>query len=225
MSDALLKFLAGTFLIEIPMIFSWVVFLSASGAFLFSNHRFLKSRTPIFYFLLLGATAAFRFFISFFETFVQYYVWKKNPITNIFLAQPLDANVPIPKFISKIFFAHPHGAFLYYAWMHFFLNVFLSILSAVIFYYFLVFLRKYRERFFGEEEIILGTLMALVVGWPNIVLFVPAALLLTVLSSIVRRAAWGKNYTTLGLPFLVSGFTILLFGKFMIDVFRLGGLG
>lgn len=228
MSDSLLKFLAGTFLIEAPIIFSWAVFLLSFGIFIFQNHHFLKSRISIFYGWLLGAAVVFRFFISFLETVLQYYVWKKNPFTNIILTQPLGAKVPnelIPGFVRKIIFDNPLGSFLYYAWGHFFLNVFLSLLSAVIFYFILVFLRKYRERFFGEGEIALGTLMALLVGWPNVVLFVPAALIFTAVLSIVRNVFWDENYTRLGWPFLVSGCAILLFGKFLIDVFRIGILG
>lgn len=249
MSDNLLKFLAGTFLIETPMIFSWVVFLLAFGVFLLQNHRFLKSRISIFYphtrtasannpderhnspfgvgvySWLLGIVVFFRLFISFLETVLQYYVWEKNPLTKMLLVQPLSAEVPIPVFVQKIFFDNPRGYFLYYAWGHFFLNMFLSLFSAILFYFILIFLRKYRERFFGEGEIILGTLMTLLVGWPNVVLFVPLALILTVLFSIARRIFWSENYTTLGWSFLVSGCAILAFGKFLIDLFRLGVLG
>ena len=170
---------------------------------------------------MLAAAAAFGLFISFFETFLQYFVWKKNPLTEILLVQPLSADVPVPAFIRNIFFDNPRGYFFYYAWGHFFLNVFLSILSAIAFYYFLVFLRKYRARFFGEGEIVLGTLMAVVAGWPNVVLFVPLTLILTVVISIVRSIFWNKNYTTLGLPFLVAGFAVLAFGKFLIELFHL----
>ena len=255
MSDTLLKFLAGTFLIETPIIFSWVIFLFASGITIFQNHPFLKSRphtrtarvddpsacaersrsaqrnSPFgveVYSWLIGVVVVFKFFISFLETFLQYYVWEKNPFTKILLTQPLSEKVPneiIPGFIRKILFDNPHGAFLYYAWGHFFLNVFLSVFSAIVFYFLLVLLRKYRERFFGDGEVALGTLMGLIVGWPNIVLFVPAALILTVLFSIVRRIVWGKNYTTLGWSFLVSGFVILVFGKFLSDLFHLRVLG
>ncbi|MBI4086146.1 MAG: hypothetical protein HY433_02820 [Candidatus Liptonbacteria bacterium] len=263
MPDGILQFLAGPFLIETPIIFSWAVFLFAFGVFIFPNSRFLKrlggiyktdtsnrpdrsdtsdgstrlttSRSDTsdtsykpyahFYFRLLAAAAAFRFFISFFETFLQYYVWKKNPLTEILLVQPLSADVPVPAFIRNIFFGNPRGYFFYYAWGHFFLNVFLSILSAIAFYYFLVFLRKYRARFFGEGEIVLGTLMAFLAGWPNVVLFVPLALILTVVISVVRSIFWNKNYTTLGLPFLVSGFATLAFGKLLIELFHLGALG
>lgn len=245
MSDNLLKFLAGTFLTEAPVIFSWVIFLVASGIYFFQNHPFLKSRLRTrtasvddpsaqrnsrfgvgVYAWLIGAAVVFRFFISFLETFLQYTVWEKSPLK--LLNQPLSANVPnelIPGFVRKILFNGPHGYFLHYAWAHFFLNVFLSVFSAIVFYFLLVFLRKYRERFFGNGEIALGTLMGLLVGWPNIVLFVPAAFILTVLCSIARRMLWGENYTTLGWSFLASGFVILVFGKFLSDLFHLSMLG
>ena len=233
MPDTLLKFLTGPVLIETPVIFSWMIFLFAFGVFLFHPVRakspeataaFERTSNGV-YFCLLGAVALFRFFISFFETVLQYYVWEKNPLTKILLTQPLGAEVPIPGFIRKIFFDNSPGYFLHYAWGHFFLNVFLSLLSAAVFYFILVSLRKYRERFFGEGEILLGTLMAFVAGWPNVVLFIPLALILTAIFSLARRMFWGESYTRLAWSFLISGCAMLLFGKFLIKVFRLGVLG
>lgn len=241
MPDTFLKFLTGTFLIEAPVIFSWVIFLCALGVYAtdrsyrsdrtytsYTTDKSHRSYTTYLYAWLIGAMALFRLFISFFETVLQYYVWGKNPFTNMLLTQPLSEKVPnelIPGFVRNILFDNPRGFFLHYAWVHFFLNVFLSFLSAIVFYFILVFLQKYRERFFREGEIFLGTLMALMVGWPNVVLFVPLALILTVIFSVVRSIVWNEQYTTLGWSFLVSGFGMLLFGKFLSNLFHLGVLG
>lgn len=237
MSDNLLAFLArGNFFIEAQTVFSWGVFLSALALYIFQNHSsfrqaqnnhneqlapgfvdgsgvggsksFLKSRISAAYGWLIAGFVAFRFFISFSEAVVQYYVWEKHPLK--LTSQPLSANVPVFPFFRKIFFEGPHGYFLYYAWEHFLLNAFLSLLIAIAFYYFLAFLQKYRGRFFGNGEVLLGTLMTLVAGWPNVLLFVPVALILTVVFSIVRRIVWGEHYTMLGWSFLVSGCVILL---------------
>ncbi len=226
MSNDLLKFFTGSFFIQVQTFFSWAILGGACIVYVF-RRRPLTTFSPVSIYraLLIGAIL-FKLFISLLETLVQYSVWKQNPLAKILLAQPLSEKVPeIPKFMFRLLLDHPRGYFFYYAWEHFFLNALLSVLVAAVFCAFLVLLRKYRQGLFEDGEITLGTLMALAVGWPQAVLFIPGAFLCTILFSIARRIFFHEDYTTLGWPFLIAGGTVLVFGKLLIELLHLNVLG
>lgn len=67
----------------------------------------------------------------------------------------------------------------------------------------------------------LGFLTALIVGWPNFVIFVPMVFISVIIVSIFRRLFYGETYTTLGIPFLLAALTALLAGSRLIHFFRL----
>ena len=78
---------------------------------------------------------------------------------------------------------------------------------------------KYRERFFEEGELDLGFLSALLIGWPNFVVFVPLVFLSVVIIAVFRRVFLKELYTTLGLPMLLATLLVLAFGDFLVAFF------
>lgn len=161
---------------------------------------------------------ASRIFYAIFLTAAQYYAWSKNVLTGFLLDSPLDQSLPAPSLFKRF------GYFAFYAYGRFWLNAFIAIGVAFAFYLFLKFLKKRQERFFEEGETELGFLAALIVGWPNFVIFAPLVFVSVVLISIFRGFFLKEAYTTLGWPFLLAAFLTLIWGSWLIQIFHLGVL-
>jgi hypothetical protein len=156
---------------------------------------------------LLIFLAVYRLSFAALESIVNYYAWTKNPFTSLFLP--------------------PHrsiGYVLIYSWVHYFLNAVISVLMAYLFFLFLRGLKQYQERFFEKGEVEIGFIVALVVGWPNFVVFLPLVFVSVILIAIYRRIFRGEAYTTLGVPFLLAGFIALLAGSLAIETLNLSVL-
>lgn len=158
----------------------------------------------ISYKLLVISSVAFHLFYAAFLTLGQYYVWSQSEFTKLLLDSP--------------------GYFFFYSWGRFWINALLAIVLPFIFYLFLRLLKKYQERFFEQGETELGLLSALIVGWPNFVIFVPLVFVLVIIVSIFRRLFLKEFYTTLGIPFLIAALVLLLLGDVLITLFHLGVL-
>lgn len=140
------------------------------------------------------AAVLFRVLYAALKTWVQYYIWR---------AAPAAAVLTSPSYFAS------------YALSRFWLNAALSVGAAFIFYLFLLALRRYRERFFEAGETELGLLLALITGWPGIILFLPMALLLVVLLSILRLSVRHERLTTLGLPMFIAAALALFLGGYL----------
>lgn len=203
----------------LPPIFFGIVFAIAVFLYLF-RHR----SNVISYKLLVISSITFRVFYAALLTISQYYTWSKQGFGRLLLSSPLDNS--LPAFLNKFpFIAESRwGYFLFYSFGRFWLNVFIAIGVAFVFYLFLKFLKKYRERFFIEGETELGFLTALIVGWPNFVIFIPCVFVFVVLMSVFRGLFLKESYTTLGWPFILAALIVLLWGGKLIQTLGLGVL-
>jgi len=220
-----MNFLFGSFLIWLPKIFWWLVFIIAGFLYFFRNRRdFFSNKLPNFlnFQFLVKSAIIFRIFYAAFLTVGQYYIWSTDNFGKLLLSSPLHNDVPL-SLIQKFpwLFSHPLGYFLFYSWGRFWLNVVVSIGVALLFLLFLIFLKKYKERFFEAGESELGFLGMLIVGWPNQLLYVILVFLSVIVLSIFRNFFLRKQFTTLGWPFIFSVFIILLFGYWFSDFFHL----
>lgn len=212
-------YIIGLFLSWAPRVFSWGAFLTTAFFYFFPAKpvpaagdiemtgpkrrvygKFLKTA--------IVATVAFYIVYAFAETAVQYYVWKTDGFLELVKSGGGDAT----------------GYFLFYSWGRFWISAALSIGGAFAFVFFLKALKKYRERFFEEGELGLGFLSALLAGWPNFVVFVPAVFISVVAISVFRRVFFKELYTTLGLPMLLATLLVLAFGDFLVAFFHLSVL-
>jgi hypothetical protein len=181
----------------LPKIFFAIVFLLV--AFLYFFYRESKSNEAnkltklISYKSLIVGSIVFRLFYAALLTVSQYYVWSQNKFTQLLLNE--------------------RGYFLFYSYGRFWLNAFISIGAAFIFYIFLKSLQKHRERFFEAGGTELGFLSALIVGWPSFVIFLPLVFIFVILISISRRIFIKEIYTTLGWPFILATLAALIFGS------------
>lgn len=202
----------------VPVFGLAVIFVAALK--MFRNTGFFSKISHKF---LIWSVVIFKIIFASIETFEQYFVWKSGDFTKLFLdSKTIDFGV-LREFSGKLFwiFNNKFGYLLFYSWGRFWMQIAVSLAVAALFYVFLKFLKKHKERFFKEGEVELGFLLALVVGWPNFIIFLFATFGCVVLVSIFRMIFFKELYTTLGAPFLLAALLSLIFGNYFIDLFRL----
>lgn len=196
--DAVLNFLFGNFAIYFPKIIFWLAWAGAAYFYFTAKPRAIK-HLAIF-------LAVFRLLYAGFLAYGQRFIWSQNEFTNFFV-----------EYQGGSYFSE-------YAWIHFGLNATLSIFSALLFWVFLRSLKSYQERFFHEGETELGLALALICGWPGILLFICFGLLMVVLVSVFKMIFAKEKYTTLGVPFLLACPVVLWGSIALIDALELGAL-
>jgi hypothetical protein len=201
----------------LPYFFFWGIFVVAAFTFFKTKENREKLRLVAKVLFWVGVT--FRVLYASFLTIGQYIFWGGDAKTKIFLAQGIDPYGPIGSMVKIFpFLGGENGYFIFYAFVHFWVGAILAILCAVLFWWFLKILHKYRERFFENGEKELGATLALLAGWPGFILFLILTFFSVVLISLVRGVLYKEPYTTLGLPFLFASLTLLVFGKILLLV-------
>ena len=205
-----------------------ILFVAANKRFSWINN-FYDSTYKFLIWLVLG----FKVLYASIETFTQYYVWSSGKFTKLLLDQNIISLDIVKDSFGKMawVFNNRFGYFLFYSWGRFWLEIVVTLIVAMAFYLFFIFLKRHKERFFEEGEVELGFLLSLLVGWPNFIVFLPLVFVSTVIVSIVKIAvfsarggsAYGGNemYTTLGAPFLLAALIVLLFGRYIVDILGL----
>ena len=216
----MIEFFLGPFLVWFPASFFVLIFFVALYLYVAKNSR-IKNILPrnITYAKLAMVLIVFRVCFAAFKTWAQYYVWSHDAIGKFFLGaslNPLLQEVTFAKYIPGLF-ANPFGYFLFYSVGRFWLNIFLVLGGAFLFYFLLRLFKRHNERFFEAGETELGLLMALVVGWPHLILFIFLSFIFVVFVALFRMAL-GRHYTTLGIPFLLATVTVLCVGTFLLRI-------
>jgi hypothetical protein len=175
---------------------------------------------------LIWLVLIFKIFYALVETSSQYYVWSSSSFTKFFLSKGAVDLALLKRFSGDlfIFLNNRFGYFIFYSWGRFWLEIFVSLIAAAVFYLFLVFLKKYKERFFEEGETELGFLLAFMVGWSNFIVFLPVVFISVILVSVFKQLVFKESYTTLGAPFLLAALIVLIFGNYLISLFGLMSL-
>jgi hypothetical protein len=163
------------------------------------------------FFFLIWIMIGFHLGLALVKSILQYLVWNSGGITQSLLNLPLKKldfgwfeNLPI-------FTDFSHGYFVYYIWNHFWKEAILSIAAAIGVYIIFLLLRKYKSRLISIHESELGFLFCLLVGWPQIILFLPLVLFLSVVYSILNWFYKREAFCSLFLPFAVSAGIMLVF--------------
>ena len=207
----------------VPRIFFLALFLIAAIRYAMRNREHQPAVFKVItYTRLILASIFFKLGFAGVLTTLQYVLWRGGGLGKIFLSEGLSSSLPIPLIhLFPWIFKSSLGYFIFYSFQRFWLNVFLSLFAAWLFYRFLILLKRYKERFFEEGEVELGYLVALIVGWPFFILFVPLGFLFVVLISIFRLVFFKEAYTTLGWPFILGALTAFLFGSILVPLLRL----
>lgn len=204
MDTDIINFFLGPFLEWLPKVFYGAIFVSAVLLYFFNNKIFNKHSLNSKFFVLVVSVIGFRGLYALMLSWAQYYIWSNQDFTKLLLP--------------------PHQSikyFLFYSWGRFWIGALISIGVTVLFYLFLKLLRRYNSRFLEKEEIMLGFLVALIIGWPNLIIFIPLAFVLTVLYSLVTTVIFKESYTSLYISFILGGIITLIWGNQLVDIFSL----
>lgn len=166
---------------------------------------FLNYRIKIKY-LIIGALSVFISY-SGILTWLQYEAWEHNELARYLL----------PPYQSMKYF-------ISYAWLHFWLGAIFSIGLALIFFLIIFLVKKVRKDFFRKNDIELGFFLALIVGWPNFIFFLPLAFALTLLIAIYFKIFKKQDYSSIALPFLIAAVIVFIFGDNIVNYFNLSML-
>jgi len=172
-------------------------------------------RIDFYLWIITGAVVVVHILFAVYLSWAQYHIWQQDPFSKQLLSQALSPHTGGEWFVKYLAdtFSIKSEYFLGYVFGRFWMNVFLGVGVAFIFYGALRALKKYKERFFDKGEVVLGLLGAMVVGWPWVLGYVICALFFVVILSLMRHVAYREIYTTLGVPLIVSGYiTLALYG-------------
>ncbi len=222
MTQPIINFLIGPFLTWLPIVAFFIIAILASVIYFLRNYPEKAKKITNYKFLIIF-TIVFKTLYALLYSFGYYYVWSGEAVSEVLLNSPLNSNVP-PSIVTKLFptlFASDLGYFFYYVYGRFFINLFLAVGIAYAFWAFLRFLKKYKDRFFEAGETELGLLCALIVGWPNFLVFIPIVFLSIIIVSILRGIFLKEAYTTMGWPFLLATFVCLIAGNWLIQILNL----
>ena len=222
----MLIFFTGPFLTWLPTIAFWALATGIACIHFFRTRGEDTKNVIRTYRLLCSATCAFRILYAALLTIGQYIVWANSALSNMLLNSPLMAPKDVqlvPAWLSWLFSGNK-GYFIFYAFSRFWLSALISIGIAFLWSLFLKSLERHQERFFDMGEVMLGSLAALVVGWPQFVIFVPLVFVFVVVTSIIRMLVWGHRYTTLGTPFVLAMLVTLTIGPTLVSTTWLGVL-
>lgn len=191
-----------------PLVAMAVFFLWALFAFWKKKNFWL----PIW--LLVG----FDILMAALKSAAQYWVWDQSGLTHVMNNLPLKkldltwfGNLPI-------FTAYQHGYFLFYIWNNFWRTTLLSIIAAFIIYFIFIALRKYKSTLFLEKEAEAGLLFALIIGWPQVIFFLPVIFIIAAIFSVFKAACKRGAACNLFWPFAFSTAVIIIFSGQLADI-------
>lgn len=146
--------------------------------------------------MVLGiAGVAARLALGLYFTLGQLVVWSSNELGRLFLP--------------------PNQSWWYfitYVGERYLLDAILALLLAALWYGFLKLVGSRSERYLDEGEIELTTIMVFAAGWPNALIMAPLAGALLIGYSLIRMAL-KRQYTTLGVPFMIATLITLAFAN------------
>jgi hypothetical protein len=183
--------------------------------FLWALFAFWKKKN---FWLLVWLLVAFDILMAALKSIVQYWVWDQSSLTHVINNLPLKkldltwfGNLPI-------FTVYRHGYYLFYIWNNFWRTTFLTFLAAFIIYFIFLALKKYKQKLFADKEAETGLLFALLIGWPQVIFFLPLvfviALIFILINLITKRGATCHLFW----PFAISTAIIFIFSGYFDQV-------
>ena len=107
-------------------------------------------------------------------SYQQYQVWNSNELTKHFLSQKVNIieNIDV-------------NYFFYYVGIRFFAPYLISLITGIVFFFIVKKLnKKYEERFFEQEELWFGALALFLIGWPGLLFYFIALILIYLIIQI-----------------------------------------
>jgi hypothetical protein len=191
------------------------------AVFLLAVFAFWKKKKFIF---LIWVMIAFHLGLALAKSILQYWVWNQGGITQSLLNLPLK-KLNLNWFGDLPFFTgYSHGYFLYYIWNNFWRDALLTIIAALLIYGIFLLLRRYKEKLFREGECEFGFLLALLIGWPGVIFFLPLIFAVAVIFSFGNWLFKRETITLLFWPLVMSAAIMLIFSA-QLSLWRFSLLG
>lgn len=192
-----------------PIIFSALVLALLIGFFVFRLFKkkegyWLPKKWALIAIVIITTS---KVFYSAALTILQYFVWKDGGV--------MQYSLPPHQ---------PWNYFAGYSFTHFFYGTLLGIISAIVFYFLLKAVRKYRAEILEEEEIELGAVGALIIGWPGSIIYITLAFLVLVVLSLFNRVFFKDSYTTITWPLIISLIITFFLSNQLINLLNLSVL-
>jgi len=145
-------------------------------------------------------------------TSAQYRMWQGNEMTRELVTTPLAGDVPRLLLHAPVmpFLDGSSGYYVFYAYTHFWVPFLLALLGAGAVYGIFRFLQHRKPVAVGNEEVLLISGVAFLAGWPNMVVFVSLAFVLTVLHALYAHVRYGAAARTRMLPSIIAAAVITL---------------
>ena len=157
-------------------------------------------------------------------TIIQYFIWDSSKYTQVFLKNGVGS---IPQSFTNHLpwlFQKNGGYFIYYVLSHFWMNFFITLLIAFIFYLILLFLNKINKRLLTKSDALLGFLGSLSSGWPGFVIYFFIFMLLFLFAGLKNKLITKEKYTTITYPLWISALIVALVGYWILNHFEAIGV-
>jgi hypothetical protein len=213
----------------ITILVSWIfplIILAIFGfsCFLYAKYEsnlFLQKKSKKFWYVcVIAAIAVLYIAYAGISTYAQYYLWEQDGVGQTLLNTPLKVEATSTSIFSKAINAIAQtkfGYFIFYSWGRFWFWPSISACFGLLWFGFLTVLKKYNDRYFYEGETMLGLVLALLVGWPKVLIFIPLTFFMVVFVSIYRGIRYKEIYTSLGVPFLWAAAIAILCGGYLVS--------
>lgn len=174
---------------------------------------------------IAGISAVFLIAYPLLLTSLQWYTWSREPLSAILLSQPLDQAIPLSFGLEAIrsLFEMPGGYFALYAFNHFWLESILALLVSSILFLLAYMVHRYRQETLSKDEAILLFAVALIAGWPGVLIVIPLVCVVALAHSLYAVLRNGGQ-TPLTPSLLLGLWGTIVFSNSIIHFFHLGWL-
>lgn len=165
---------------------------------------------PRFPWLHLGYISS-QIFYGLFLSFGQYVHWAANQFTKPMTVLPLPSDVPLPGlfWLFAPILRLRHGYFIDYMLSRYWLSFLWGLIVVLILYLFLRIVRRLQPHLLSALDLNLFVAGGLILGWPNILLFIVAVLAIFMLYVLwVTVRGWGRAPLY---PAIILGFLLIFF--------------
>jgi hypothetical protein len=166
---------------------------------------------------LIWVMIGFHLGLAALKSILQYWVWSQSQLTEILLRLPVEKSAPGWFVQLPIFSKFSHGYFMYYIWNNFWREALFSLTAAFIVYGMFFLLRRHDPHSLTDWENKLILLLAMLVGWPQIILFLPLILLLTLIFIMGKMIFRQGISCSLIYPLFIGTVLMLIFNKQTTD--------
>lgn len=192
-------------IILIPFIIFLLLLIYLTRTYFLKRDQLAKVATIVFITVFL--TTIYKILAS---SLLQYYWWANSGGLSEYLLPPHQ----------------PITYFLRYSWQHFILSPIIGIVVAfLIAAYFLLLNRIFKKQYVDFEDMLILVSGAMIVGWPNLVIYIGIAFSLTIFRIFylfyIKREM--KRVPLTG-ALIIAAFLTLLVGDYLVQLLQIGWL-